>query len=126
MAELILKDECYKIIGLCMKVHTKLGRGFKEIVYKDALELELKAAGIPYEREKEFQVQYDDGKLPRKFRVDFWIYNLIVLEAKARRTISMDIFRDMINYLKTSRVELGLLVNFGNDRLFFKRVVCSY
>jgi GxxExxY protein len=52
MAELILKEECYKIIGLCMKVHTKLGRGFKEVIYKDALELELIAAGIPHEREK--------------------------------------------------------------------------
>jgi len=52
MAELILKEECYKIIGLCMKVHSKLRKGFKEIVYKDALELELIKAGIPYEREK--------------------------------------------------------------------------
>jgi len=126
MAELIFKEECYEIIGLCMKVHTKLGKGFKEIVYKDALEVELKAAGIPYEREKEFTVQYDDDGLPSKFRVDFWIYNSIVLEAKARRKIAIDVFRDIINYLKCSKLQLALLVNFGLDRLFFKRIVCTY
>ena len=126
MAELILKDECYQIIGLCMKVHTKLGKGFKEIVYKDALEVELKAVGIPYEREKEFYVQYENDALPSKFRVDFWIYNSVILEAKARRKITIDVFRDVLNYLKTSKVQLGLLVNFGCDRLFFQRIVCSY
>ena len=109
-----------------MKVHNKLGKGFKEIVYKDALEIELKAAGIPYEREKEFFVRYDDDQLPRKFRVDFWIYNAIILDAKAVSRIATSFFKDMLNYLKTSGIQLGLLVNFGSDRLYFKRIVCTY
>jgi len=103
-----------------------LGRGFKEVIYKDALELELIAAGIPHEREKEFMVQFEESILPRRFRVDFYIYNSIILEAKARRRIATDIFRDIINYLKTSKVPLGLLVNFGNDRLFYKRIIWTY
>jgi GxxExxY protein len=126
MADLILKDECYEIVGICMKVHSKLGKGFKEIVYKDALEIELKAAGIPYEREKEFKVRYEGEYLPRKFRVDFWIYNAFILEAKASTLIHIDVFRDILNYLKTAGVQLGLLVNFGSERLFFKRIVCTY
>jgi GxxExxY protein len=109
-----------------MKVHTKLGWGFKEIVYKDALEIELKAGGIPYEREKEFSVQYENQILNRKFRVDFWLFNSIILEAKARKKIHVEAFRDVLNFLKTSKVQLGLLVNFGMDRLFFKRIVCTY
>jgi len=126
MADLILKHECYQIIGLCMKVHNKLGKGFKEIVYKDALEIELKAAGIRYEREKEFYVNYDNQLLIRKFRVDFWIYNEIILDAKAVSMVPSSFFKDILNYLKTSGIQLGLLVNFGADRLFYKRIVCTY
>jgi GxxExxY protein len=125
MADLILKDECYQIIGLCMKVHNKLGKGFKEIVYKDALEIELKAAGIQYEREKEFYVKYDNEQI-RKFRVDFWIYNAVILDAKAVSRVPATFYKDILNYLKTSGIQLGLLVNFGADRLFYKRIVCTY
>jgi len=109
-----------------MKVHNKLGKGFKEIVYKDALEIELKAAGIRYEREKEFYVNYDNQLLIRKFRVDFWIYNEIILDAKAVSMVPSSFFKDILNYLKTSGIQLGLLVNFGADRLFYKRIVCTY
>ena len=109
-----------------MKVHNKLGKGFKEIVYKDALEIELKASGIQYEREKEFYVKYDSEPLTRKFRVDFWIYNAIILEAKAVTKIPATFFKDILNYLKTSGIQLGLLVNFGSDRLYYKRIVCTY
>jgi GxxExxY protein len=56
--QLLFKDECFKIIGLCMKIHRKLGKGFKEIVYKDALEIELHKAFIPYNREKKFKLEY--------------------------------------------------------------------
>jgi GxxExxY protein len=90
------------------------------------LELELNAAGIPYEREKEFRVLYENELLPRKFKVDFWIYNAIILEAKAVSRIPIDVYRDILNYLKTSSVQLGLLVNFGTDRLFFKRIISTY
>jgi len=54
--DLLLKDECYQIIGICMKIHSTLGKGFKEIVYKDAMEVEFKKENIPYEREKRFSI----------------------------------------------------------------------
>ena len=69
--DLLFKEECYKIIGLSMKVHTKLGKGFKEVVYKDALEVEFKKNAILYEREKPFNIQYDDVILKHRFDADF-------------------------------------------------------
>jgi GxxExxY protein len=65
--DLVLKDEAYRIIGICMEVHNNLGAGFLEIVYKDALEFEFRRAGIPYEREKEYVVNYKGTILPHKF-----------------------------------------------------------
>ena len=78
--ELIFKDECYQIVGLCMKVHSRLGSGFKEVVYKDALFLELRAAGIPFEREKPFSILYDGITLQHTFNADFLVFNRIILE----------------------------------------------
>ena len=64
MAEIILKDESYKIIGACMEVHRELGFGFKEIIYKDALEIEFKTLGIPYQRERLYKIEYKGKILP--------------------------------------------------------------
>lgn len=58
MADIILKEESFKLIGICMEIHTQLGMGFKEVVYKDALEIELKEAGITFEREKQYKIEY--------------------------------------------------------------------
>lgn len=65
--ELLYKEECFTIVGLCMKVHRKLGTGFKEAIYKDALEIELKNSRIPYDREKTFKVEYEDVILRHTF-----------------------------------------------------------
>ena len=69
--DLVFKDECYRIVGLCMKVHSKLGKGFKEIVYKDALEIEFIRNEIPYQREKPFKIQYENvgasSRIHRRF-----------------------------------------------------------
>ena len=74
MSDLIYKEESYKIIGICFEVHNNLGPGFLEIVYKDALEYEFKRAGIPFEREKEYEVNYKDIILPHKFYADFVVF----------------------------------------------------
>ncbi|HHE65711.1 MAG TPA: GxxExxY protein, partial [Bacteroidetes bacterium] len=71
MTDLIYKEESFIIIGKCFEVHNNLGPGFLEIVYKDALEFEFKKAGIPYEREKEYIVNYKEIRLPHKFYADF-------------------------------------------------------
>jgi len=124
--DLLSKDECYKIIGLSMKVHSKLGKGFKEIVYKDALEIEFINNRVTYEREKPFNILYERSILRHRFDADFFVYNSIILEVKAASVIHPDNFRQTLNYLKASQVQLGILINFGEDKLKFKRIVCTY
>ena len=77
MTEIFLKEQSYKLMGLCMKVHRELGPGFKEVVYKDALELELQANNIPYVREQPYVVNYIGFPL-RKFNADFVVYGCIL------------------------------------------------
>jgi GxxExxY protein len=122
---LLFKEECYQIIGFCMKIHSVLGKGFKETVYKDALEFELRTNNIPYEREKQFLIKYQDNFLPHKFDADFFVYDSIILEVKAILELRADNFKQTLNYIKSSHVKLGVLINFGEDRLKFKRIVCS-
>ena len=86
--DLVFKDECYRIVGLCMKVHSKLGKGFKEIVYKDALVIEFIRNEIPYQREKPFKIQYEDVVLRHEFTADFFVFNSLILEIKATFPIS--------------------------------------
>ncbi|MFT3936830.1 MAG: GxxExxY protein [Chitinophagaceae bacterium] len=124
--ELLFKEECYTVVGLCMKVHTKLGRGFKEIVYKDALEVELKKVGITYEREKTFSILYDEVLLPHKFNADFLVFNNIVLEIKAAILTHSDGLYQTLNYLKALNIKLGILINFGTPRLEYHRIICTY
>ena len=123
MEKIIYKDESYKIIGLCMEVHNQLGKGFLEIVYKDALEYEFRKAGIPYEREKQYEVNYKGNILPHKFYADFVVYDKIILEVKGVSALINEHTAQTMNYLKVSGLKLGLLVNFGEIRLNSKRIV---
>ena len=123
MAEIILKEESYKIIGACMEVHKELGMGFREIVYKDALEMEFKENNIKFSREKQYDIFYKGKKLPRKYYADFVVFGSIILEVKAAITIVNPFVYQTINYLKTSGMKLGIIVNFGEKSLTYKRVV---
>ena len=123
MAEIIYKEESYQIIGKCMEVHNNLGPGFLEIVYKDALEYEFRKANIPYIREKKYEVNYKDIILPHKFYADFVVFDKIILEVKAVNTIVDEFVARSINYLKVSGDMLALLVNFGEIKLNYKRIV---
>ncbi len=123
MAEIILKEESYKIIGACMEVHKELGMGFREIVYKDALEMEFKENNIKFSREKQYDIFYKGKKLPRKYYADFVVFDSIILEVKAAITIVNPFVYQTINYLKTSGMKLGIIVNFGEKSLTYKRVV---
>jgi GxxExxY protein len=124
--DLLFKEETYQVIGICMKIHSRLGRGFKEIVYKDALEVELIRKQISYEREKSFKIEYEGAILKHRFDADFLIFDCIILEIKAAWKIHTDNFKQTLNYLKASQIKLGILINFGEQRLNFKRVVCTY
>ena len=107
-----------------MEIHRHLGHGFLEIVYKDAIEYELNARRIIYEREKEYEVQYKKLILPHKFYADFVVFENIILEVKAAEGGLCDTYTSMIvNYLKVSGCKVGLLVNFARKSLEYKRVI---
>lgn len=123
MEKILYKCESYKIMVICYEVYNQLGFGFLEIVYKDALEYEFKKAGIPYEREKQYEVNYKDIILPHKFTADFVVYGKIILEIKAVSGIVDEFIAQCINYLKVSQNKLAILVNFGEPKLVYKRVL---
>lgn len=123
MSKLIYKEEAFQIIGICMDVHRVLGGGFLEIVYKDALEYEFRNKGIFYEREKQFDIKYKGIVLPHKYYADFTVFDKIILEVKAVDGIPDEFIKQTINYLAVSNYRLGLIVNFGRDKLLYKRVV---
>ena len=123
MTDIILKEESYKIIGACMEVHRELGFGFKEIIYKDALEIEFKSLEIPYQREKLYKIEYKGKILPRRYPADFVIYDSIILEVKAMPMIINNFVLQTRNYLKASGIRLGIIVNFGESSFKSKRVV---
>lgn len=122
MDEFYLKDETYKIIGICMEVHTILGKGHSEVVYGDALEYEFKKNNILYEREKRYSIEYKEIILPHHYIADFVLYREIILEIKAIKELTKGEIRQTLNYLAASKNKLALLVNFGEDSLKYKRV----
>lgn len=120
---MLYEDLTFKIIGCCMEIHKELGKGFNEIVYKDALEIEFKSNNIDYEREKEFDIYYKGSKLPRKYIADFVLYKKIILEAKAIESITSSHIKQTLNYLAASKLKIGLIINFGEDSLKYKRII---
>ena len=126
MAEIIFKEESYKIIGSCMTVHRKLGYGFLENVYQEAVARQFDIDGIPFKQEKLINVYYDDEKLDKYFKADFLCYDKIVVELKAKPFIHQDNIDQVKNYLKSTKLQLGLLVNFGEKSLTYKRILNSH
>ncbi len=123
MSELIYKEESFRIIGLCMEVHRELGKGHDEIIYKDALEFELGQNKIPFSREKRYWIHYKTIILPHKYSADFVVFDRMLLEAKAVERLTDSHVKQVLNYLAASKLKPGLLVNFGEDSLVYKRVV---
>ncbi len=107
--ELIHKDITYRVIGACMEVHRELGHGFLEVVYKDALQHELTTLGIPFAREKRYEVLYKEIVLPRFYVADFIIENKIILEIKAQSFLVNADYKQVINYLAVSQCPCGFL-----------------
>jgi len=123
MTDILYKEECYKIIGACIEVHKKLGCGFLESVYTEALELEFKKKEIPYEREKKLPVFYDHQPLHKFFKADFVCYQSIVIELKATKYLIETDSQQTLNNIKATQFKLGLLINFGTLSLTYKRIV---
>lgn len=118
-----LQTETIQILSTCIEVHRILGKGFLEIVYKDALEYEFRSRKIRYAREQQYIIEYKSTILPHKFFADFVVFDQIILEVKAQNGIAQEQYKQTINYLRVSGCKVGLMINFGEDKLGIKRVI---
>lgn len=115
----------YTIIGAAMEVHKQLGCGFLEPVYQEALSVEFGARQIPFRREVKLPIFYKEIRLDTPYRVDFVCFDEVAVEVKALTNLSPTEDAQLINYLKASGHEIGLLLNFGARSLMYKRFILS-
>jgi len=115
-------DLTSKIIGCAMEVHNNLGNGFQEVIYQRALSIEMNMQHLIHEREKEIPLSYKGYDIGTR-RVDFFVDEKIMVEIKAVKALEDVHLAQAINYLEAYNMEIGLLINFGNTRLQFKRVM---
>ncbi len=123
MSDYLYEDDTYKIIGALIEVHKNLGKGFSEIVYKDAFEYELKRINFSFEREKEYLVHYKDIILNHKFYADFVVLDKIIIEIKSTESLHEKHISQCLNYLHVSGHRLAILVNFNKTSLEYKRII---
>ena len=115
-----------KIIGCAMQVHSFLGNGFQEVIYQKALALELEKAGLNFKRELAVPIFYKDNLKPiGTRRVYFLVEDKVLIELKALIALDDLHLNQILNYLKAYKIEIGLLINFGEKSLDFKRLILS-
>ena len=114
-------DLTSKIIGCAMTVHKTLGNGFQEVIYQRALEIEMSLAGLAFNREFEMPIFYREQQIGTR-RVDFLVEDAVSVELKAITALEPVHFAQAINYLEAYNLEIGLLINFGENSLNFKRL----
>ena len=114
-------DITHKIIGSAMKVHSQLGNGFQEKIYQRALEIEMQKEGLEFAREFEMPVRYDDQEIGER-RVDFFVEDKVMVEIKAINALEDIHLAQAKNYLEAYNIDVGLLINFGERSLKFKRI----
>jgi GxxExxY protein len=123
MTNILFKEESFKIVGICMNIHSVLGMGLKEINYQDAMEIEFIDNNIPYKREQRFKVIYKNKILRSPYIADFVLFDKIIIEVKSAASIIDAHLAQTLSYLKVSNMKLGIIVNFGEKSLRYKRVV---
>jgi GxxExxY protein len=116
----------YAIIGAAMEVHNELGPGYLEAVYHEALAKELRSRGVPTESERPFVVHYKGEPLAAAYRADLICFGEVIVELKANWTTSEADSAQVINYLKGTRLATGLLLNFGEAQLYYRRFVLTH
>lgn len=122
----LYSGETYKIRGAIFEVYKEMGCGFLESVYQECLELELKQQGIPFFAQYEVSLSYKQEELKQKYKPDFLCFDNIVVEIKAVKELTNKHQAQVINYLKATGVEIGLLVNFGSHpSVEIKRLIYS-
>lgn len=123
MVDLIYKDEVYAIVGAAMEVHKTLGCGFLEAVYQEAFEIELTTRQIPFQAQKELIIYYKEHTLNKTYLADIVAFNKIIIEIKALTRLSSLEEAQLLNYLKATGFQVGLLISFGAQSLEWKRMV---
>ena len=124
MNDIIYKEECYNINGSIFDVYKEMGSGFLESVYQECLEHEFSERNIPFVSQPPLNLHYKGNKLCQKFIPDFICYDSIIIELKAVNNIGVEHEAQIINYLKTTGLKLGLIVNFGSyPKVTIKRIV---
>ncbi len=108
------KEECYAIQGAVFEVYKTLGCGFLEAVYQESLELEMKTRQIPFVAQQELHLNYKGAQLKQTYKPDFICYGAIIVELKAVSVLASEHEAQLLNYLKATNLQLGLLVNFGH------------
>ena len=122
--DLLLKDEVYAVVGAAFAVHNELRSGFAEAVYQEAMEVELRLRGIPFERQKRLRISYKGHDLATEFVADLVCYGSVIVELKAQRELAGYEEAQVINYLRATGLRVGLLINFGDPaRLEWHRYV---
>lgn len=106
-----------------MAVHTELKNGFLEEVYQQALAIEMRLQGIPFEREKQLEIFYKGIKLDKKYYADFCCYDQIIVELKAKSQLNNEHIAQTLNYMKATNTKVALLLNFGEPSFVYKRLV---
>lgn len=126
-APIVIRDpRTYRIIGCAMRVHRNLGVGFLEAVYADALEVEFRRQGVPFQREVPFAVAYEGQRLKAHYRADFVCYAEVLVELKALPGTGLPETAQVVNYLRVSGLGVGLLLNFGVGSLEHRRYVFTH
>ena len=111
---ILYKQESYEVLGACFEVYKRLGTGYLESVYQEALEVEFRLRNVPFVPQATLQIEYRGMPLRHTFVADFLCFNEIILEIKAMRSLADEHRAQVINYLKVTGKQLGLLINFGH------------
>ena len=120
---LLYKDEVFAFIGAAIEVHRQLGSGFLESVYEEALTIELGVRQIPFVSQPKLNIYYKENPLTRVCIPDLMIYETIVVELKAVDQLTNREVAQVLHYLKATKLRLGLLVNFGKEKLDWQRII---
>lgn len=126
VTELLCKEEVYTVIGAAMEVYNTLGTGFLEAVYQEALEIELATRGVPFEAQKELRIFYKGRRLSKTYMADFVAFGKVIVEIKALDHLTTHDEAQLLNYLRATGLQVGVLINFGAaGKLEWKRRVLT-
>ncbi|MEA1928435.1 MAG: GxxExxY protein [Candidatus Auribacterota bacterium] len=123
--DILYKDITGKIIGAAMEVHKVLGPGFLEGVYEEAFCIELDRLGLKYKRQEELKIPYKEYILKQRYRADLIVEDKVIVDNKATKAIVEIDRAQVFNYLKATRLKVGLIINFGELSLKWKRIICE-